>query len=136
MATDPLNNDAARVPAEGPAWRIAAPETRPAQRIPDRTEEIDPVQALMELGEGADLLAAGGLADQLLAWIAPRPRSPATLTQSRIVPLLSVAADMLARASDASGEIVGLGTTALAQELRMQRALADRRSTLLPDGER
>jgi hypothetical protein len=136
MATDPLNNDAARVPADGPVWRLAAPETRPAQRIPERTEEIDPVQALMELGEGADRLAAGGLADQLLAWIAPRPRNPATLTQPRIVPLLSVAAEMLTRASDTSGEIVGLGSTALAQELRMQRALADRRSTLLPDGER
>jgi hypothetical protein len=118
MAIDPLDNDAARAPA----------------RL-HRTEAIDPVQALIELGEGADPAAAGGLAGQLLAWIAPRPRNPASLTQSRIAPLLSVAADMLTRASNTPGEIVGSGTNALVQELRMIRALADRRATLVPDGE-
>jgi hypothetical protein len=136
MATEPLNNDAARVPAEGAVWRVPASEPRPTDRIPQGPEEIDPVQALIELGETGEFAGAGGLADQLLAWIAPRPRNPATLTQSRIVPLLGVAADMLSRASDASGEIVGLGATALAQELRMQRALADRRATLIADNPR
>jgi hypothetical protein len=133
MATEPLNNDSARVPAEGAVWRVPASEPRPAERIPQGPEEIDPVQALIELGEVGEFAGAGGLADQLLAWIAPRPRNPATLTQSRIVPLLGVAADLLQRASDTSGEIVGLGATALAQELRMQRALADRRATLIAD---
>lgn len=140
MATDPLDNDSARVQADGAVWRVPAPETRPANRIPpanaaDGTGEIDPIQALIELGEAPDFPSAG-LADQLLAWIAPRPRNPATLTQSRIVPLLGVAADLLSRASNTSGEIVGLGATALAQELRMQRALADRRATLIMDHER
>lgn len=133
MATEPLNNDGARVHADGAVWRVPAAETRPANRIPEGADGIDPVQALIELGEAGEFAEAGGLADQLLAWIAPRPRNPATLTQSRIVPLLGVAADLLSRASDASGEIVGLGTTALAQELRMQRALADRRATLIAD---
>jgi hypothetical protein len=50
--------------------------------------------------------------------------------------LLGIAADMLSRTSNANGEIVGLGATALAQELRMQRALADRRATLIADNER
>lgn len=136
MAGEPLNNDTARIPAEGGTWRIPAPEARPAERLPDRTEEIDPVQALIALAEDPGPPTAGGLADQLLAWIAPRPRNPATLTQSRIVPLLGVAADMLAEASNTSGDIVGLGTTALAQELRMQRMLADRRVTLITGSDR
>ena len=136
MATDPLDNDGVFVPTDSATWRVRAPDTRPASRIPDHGEEIDPVQALIELGESPHLPESGGLADQLMAWITPRPRNPTTLTQSRIVPLLGVAADLLARSSDASGEIVGLGATALAQELRMQRALADRRATLIVDNER
>jgi hypothetical protein len=140
MATDPLGNDSARVSADSAVWRTPAAETVPANRIPDSNSpdgvtEIDPIQALLELGEASDFPSAS-LADQLLAWIAPRPRNPATLTQSRIVPLLGIAADMLTRSSNANGEIVGLGATALAQELRMQRALADRRATLIVDNER
>jgi len=135
MATEPLNNDGARV-LEAGVWRIPARETDPPRRIPDRTVDIDPIQALIELGETVDAPIAGGLADQLLAWIAPRPRNPATLTQSRIVPLLGVAADILTHGGNASGDIIGLGATALAQELRMQRALAERRATLLPGSER
>jgi hypothetical protein len=45
--------------------------------------------------------------------------------------LLGLAADLLAQTAGASGDVVSLGATALAQELRMQRALADRRATLL-----
>ena len=135
MATDPLGNDSARIPPDGTVWRIPAPQTPSADRVaprsgPEGAGEIDPIQALIELGEAPDFPNAS-LADQLLAWIAPRPRNPATLTQSRIVPLLGIAADMLSRSSNANGEIVGLGATALAQELRMQRALADRRATLI-----
>jgi hypothetical protein len=140
MATNPLGNDSARVPGDGAVWRIPTAEIPPASRVPDSRSpgaagEVDPIQALIDLGEAPDFPGAG-LADQLLAWIAPRPRNPATLTQSRIVPLLGIAADMLGRASNANGEIVGLGATALAQELRMQRALADRRATLIADNER
>ncbi len=136
MATAPLGNDAARIPGDTQVSRTTATEARAPERIPDRTEAIDAIQALLELGEEPDFTPSASLAEQLLAWIAPRPRNPATLTQSRIVPLLSVAADMLSRAADSSGEIVGLGATALAQELRMQRALADRRATLIADNGR
>jgi hypothetical protein len=136
MATEPLGHDAARIPGDSQVSHTAATEARAAERIPDRTEAIDAIQALLDLGEEPDFTPSASLAEQLLAWIAPRPRNPATLTQSRIVPLLSVAADMLSRAADSSGEIVGLGATALAQELRMQRALADRRATLIVDNGR
>jgi hypothetical protein len=135
MATQPLDSDGSRVNADGAVWRIPAPEARRVDPPPEGPEEIDPVQALIELGEAPES-APGGLADQLFAWIAPRPRNPATLTQSRIVPLLGVAADLLSKAADTSGDIVGLGATALAQELRMQRALADRRATLITGNER
>lgn len=136
MATEPLGNNVARIPGDGQVSRIPATEARGPERIPDRTESIDAVEALLELGGERDFTPSASLAEQLLAWIAPRPRNPTTLTQSRIVPLLSVAADMLSGAADSSGEIVGLGTTALAQELRMQRALADRRATLIADNGR
>lgn len=102
---------------------------------------LDPVQALAEMGE--EQIApeeVTGLADQLLAWLMPTPRNPDTLTQARIVPLLGLAADMLGRAANADpdtgtepmpSDISRLGIAALEQELRLQRALADRRATLL-----
>jgi len=136
MATEPLGNNVARIPGDGQVSRIPATEAGGADRIPDRAESVDAVQALLELGEEPEFTPSASLAEQLLAWIAPRPRNPTTLTQSRIAPLLSVAADMLSNAADASGEIVGLGATALAQELRMQRTLADRRATLIADNGR
>jgi len=130
-----------RVPAE--AEGVDAPGALSLPRITARKfgsdpfGGLDPVQALAEMGEEQRAPEdVGGLADQLLAWLMPRPRNPDTLTQARIVPLLGLAADMLARASAAeSGEmpsnISHLGIAALEQELRMQRALADRRATLL-----
>lgn len=130
MSTQPLDNNDVRIDANGTIWPVRPADPRPLEPLPEGTEAIDPVQALVELGEMPDM-AAGGLADQLLAWVAPRPRNPATLTQSRIVPLLGAAADLLARAADSSGDIAALGGTALAQEIRMQRALADRRATLI-----
>ena len=136
MATEPLANNVARIPGDGQVSRVPATEARGPHRIPDRPESIDAVQALLELGDERDFTPSASLAEQLLAWIAPRPRNPTTLTQSRIVPLLSVAADMLSSAADSPGEIVGPGAQALAQELRMQRTLADRRATLIADNAR
>jgi hypothetical protein len=129
MVTEPLGPG--QVPGDSQVSRIAPADPRPVEAIPDRAEAIDAVQALLELAGEQQPAQPLSLSEQLLAWLAPQPRNPSTLTQSRIVPLLGVAADMLSRASDPSGEIVGLGTTALAQELRMQRALADRRATLI-----
>ena len=131
MATQPLEADRTRIDTDGVVWRISGAEARPADPPADGVAEIDPVQALVELGE-APSIPASGLADQLMAWIAPRPRNPTTLTQSRIVPLLGMAADMLSQGAGSSGDIVGLGAAALVQELRMQKALADLRATLLP----
>jgi hypothetical protein len=136
MATEPLGSNVGRIPGDGQVSRIPPTEARGPERIPDRAESIDAIQALLELGEDQESTPSASLAEQLLAWIAPRPRNPTTLTQSRIVPLLSVAADMLSNAADSSGEIVGLGAQALAQELRMQRTLADRRATLIADSGR
>jgi len=136
MATEPVGNNVARIAGDGQVSRIQPTEARGPDRIPDRAESIDAVQALLELGEEHASTPSASLAEQLLAWIAPRPRNPTTLTQSRIAPLLSVAADMLSSAADSSGEIVGLGAKALAQELRMQRTLADRRATLIADNGR
>ena len=136
MATEPVGNNVARIAGDGQVSRIQPTEARGPDRIPDRAHSIDAVQALLELGEEHASTPSASLAEQLLAWIAPRPRNPTTLTQSRIAPLLSVAADMLSSAADSSGEIVGLGAKALAQELRMQRTLADRRATLIADNGR
>jgi hypothetical protein len=135
MATEPLDNDGSRVLASGAVWRIPAPGAQRVDPPPDGVSEIDPLQALIELGEHPEY-ATEGLADQLLAWIAPRPRNPATLTQSRIVPLLGIAADLLSHTAVASADVIGLGATALAQELRMQRTLADRRATLITSSDR
>jgi hypothetical protein len=71
MATDPLGNESARVPGDGAVWRIPTAEIPPANRVPDSRSpdgagEIDPIQALINLGEAPDFPGAG-LADQLLA---------------------------------------------------------------------
>ena len=132
VTTPPTDSAAAGVESGGAVWRIPPAEARRVDLSIEGTNAVDPVQALMELGDAPEPSAGGlGLADQLLAWIAPRPRNASTLTQSRIAPLLGLAADLLAQTAGASGDVVSLGATALAQELRMQRALADRRATLL-----
>lgn len=133
MPTEPLAESSQAI-EPGAALQIPAIEPRRVDPGP-RAAEIDPVAALLEPDALApDPLAAGGLAGQLLLWLAPRPRNPATLTQSRIVPLLGTASELLARAAEASGDIAGLGASALAQELRMHRTLADRRATLIGGG--
>ena len=87
------------------------------------------VQALRELSD-----QPGGqpqsIADGLLDWLTPRLRHADTLTQARIVPLLGIAADLIARGAQMTPDIVRLGSVALEQELRMQRTLADRRAAL------
>lgn len=96
----------------------------------EETSGLDAIAALAELVSDQPSLDSNGLADQLLEFVMPRPRHPEALTQPRIVPLLGAAADLL-RSSSRSQHIVGLGATALEQELRQHRALADRRATLI-----
>lgn len=92
---------------------------------------LDLVEQLNELQHATPSLESNGLADALLDWLTPRPSHPQTLTQGRIAPLLGAAADLLVRSATAMPDIVGIGAKALEQELREQRALAHRRSTLL-----
>jgi len=133
MSTIPIN-DASISPSISGAESVAPPrrtQTRPVASRADLSGEVDAVQALLDLAEQLHAPAAPSLADQLLDFLAPHPRNPNTLTQSRIVPLLGLAADLIGRAATDRNDIVTLGSTALEQELRMQRALADRRATLI-----
>ncbi len=130
MATEPLSSGT-RIPSGDGVWRVQSPETRiPDSAVPP-ADGVDIVQALADLGADPQGLTEKGLADALLAWLSPRPRNPDTLTQSRIVPLLGAAADLLARSAQAAPDIVSLGSVALEQELRTHRTLADRRATLI-----
>ena len=124
-------------PAEPPsrlraAARIAAVRLDPGAKARARNDEVSPVDALAaleELAEGAT--SSGGLADQLLAFVAPRPRHPDTLSAPRIVPLLGAAANLLERGAAGSDDLASLGTAALGQELRQHKELAERRATLI-----
>ncbi len=131
MATEPLNSGGGRIPTGDGVWRIPPPELRAPDPAAPVVDGLDVVQALADLGADPPALTERGLADALLSWLAPRPRNPETLTQPRIVPLLGVAADLLARGAQTSPDIVSLGSAALEQELRMHRTLADRRATLI-----
>jgi hypothetical protein len=133
MSTSAINDPVLPSPLAG-TERLAPPrpsEARPVDGRPDASGDVDAVQALLALGEELQGAPAQGLADQLLDFLAPRPRNPQTLTQSRIVPLLGLAADLIGGSSRKNNDLVMLGATALEQELRMQRALADRRATLV-----
>lgn len=91
--------------------------------------DVDPVTALAELADQAlHGLPAPCLADQLLAYVMPRPRSPETLKPAHIAPLLGLAADALSRRSAEASDVVHLGSLALEQELRQHQALAERRT--------
>ncbi len=130
MATEPLGSGA-RIPSGDGVWRVRSPDTRSPDSGASPIEGIDIVQALADLGGDPQDPAEKGLANALLTWLSPRLRNPDTLTQSRIIPLLCAAADLLARSVQASPDIVSLGSAALEQELRTHRTLADRRATLI-----
>ena len=119
-----------RAVARGEPLRPPGDAIRPVE-AEGGPEGVDAIQALSDLGEEQAPPDGASLAEQLLAWMAPHPRRPETLSQSRIVPLLGLAADLLSHAAEGSDDIVQLGSTALEQELRMQRALAERRATLV-----
>ena len=112
--------------------RIRPLEAKPVRRVAE-TASLDIVQSLSALESDPTNLQSNGLADALLNWLAPKAPAPGTLAQSRIVPLLGAAADLLARGQALAPEIRDLGAAALEQELRLQRALANRRATLVRD---
>lgn len=115
------------------AGRVSGGRLAPSTPLCTR-DEVEPVDALSELEALAEgrvtRLSDNGLADRLLAWVAPRPRHPDTLEPARIVPLLGMAAELLSSAAG-EGDLASLGAAALAQELRQHRDLAERRATLI-----
>ncbi len=115
------------------AGRVAGGRLDPAAAAKARDGEVSPADALTALEElaGGVTLPSGGLADQLLAFVAPRPRHPDTLSAPRIVPLLGAAAALLERGAAGSDDLASLGMAALGQELRQHRDLAERRATLI-----
>ncbi len=129
MAGTTLQADTASLPPAGTTWRVQPAETLPVDAATRPADQLDIVQALAELST-APGGEADSIADGLLQWLTPRLRHADTLTQARIVPLLGIAADLIARGTQMTPDIARLGSVALEQELRMQRALADRRAAL------
>jgi hypothetical protein len=131
MPTPPLDSNQDGIAATDGAWHIERRRLPAVQRSGTQPEDVDLVAELGGLGAEPGDLEALGLADNLIAWLAPRLRTPDTLTQARIVPLLGAAADLLSRSAQVSPDIARLGARALEQELRMQAAIAERRATLV-----
>ncbi len=129
VSTSPSVTSAERV------GRLRPVQERPVERAND-AGSLDIVQSLSELESDPASLQSNGLADALLNWLAPKPPSPGTLAQSRIVPMLGAAPPLLARGPALAPEIRDLGAAALEQELRLQRSLADRRATFMREGAR
>jgi hypothetical protein len=118
---------------DGSSSAITDRVTERVMRTPGTAEApdaLDPVAVLAAFVKDGPGLSSTGLADQLQAFVAPQPRHPESLLQPRIVALLDLAAQVL-RLADADETIIGLGYTAVEQELRQHRALADRRASLI-----
>lgn len=129
MATTPLGGDNVTLPQTGGVWSVRRAEVPRGGRAEAPPPPLDVLDALAELGDSAPQ-ADGGIAEAMLAWLMPRPRHADTLTQARMAPLLGVAAEMIAHSTQMSPDIAKLGAMALEQELRMQRAVAERRAAL------
>lgn len=131
-----IQNSAPILPSD--ATRERVPVTLPDSAgplAPRETSVADPISVVAEVLGGATLPpSAPGLADQLLLYVAPRVAHPEALTPSLIIPLLGAAAEHVRQAATESDEISRLGATALSQELRRHRELAERRATLLGAG--
>jgi hypothetical protein len=133
MAAYPIDRSPAATPID-PARRV--PPTRRVHRTDDlehaeQAESLDPIESLVALADQQGDIGSNGLADELLDYVRPRPLHPEALTQPRIIPLLGAAADLLRNAASQEDTIVALGGTALEQELRQHRMLAERRASLL-----
>ena len=129
MVTTPLGGDDVQLPQTGGVWSVRRPDAPQSRRAEPIPPPIDVLDALAELADQAPP-ADGGIAEAMLAWLMPKPRHADTLTQSRMAPLLGIAADLVAHGTQMSPDIAKLGAMALEQELRMQRAVAERRAAL------
>ncbi len=93
-------------PVAGRGLESSEPVRRPLARrgnngveaLPDATGALDPIADLSALAADLSRLEGNGLADRLLAWLAPQPHRLEVLSQQRVVPLLGAAADLIARA--------------------------------------
>lgn len=128
MAATPLDRDVS-LPGSAAVWGTRRVDRPSAERSGPSAAPLDVVEALSGLAD-EPVPTEGGIAEALLTWLTPRLRNPDTLTQARIVPLLGMAADMISHSADISPDIARLGALALEQELRTQRALAERRAGL------
>lgn len=133
--TGNIASDAAGAGGSTPELRrptVSGPATvRAGTEAGDRiaSGDIDVIASLASLAESDGRnLRRPGLGDQLLAYVAPRPRDPETLRAPRIAPLLGLAAEILARQDRTTDDIVHLGAVALEQELRLHAMLAERRA--------
>ena len=133
MATDGPGNATSRTSPSDAVWRLPRLETRLPSPELEALAPLDLIDGLDELQRQTPSLESNGLADALLDWLTPRPSRPEILSQGRIAPLLGAAADLLARSASAMPDIASVGARALEQELRDQRALAERRASLQRD---
>ena len=135
LPTSP-NGEAAR-PGEGQGGVRPASALQSPGAASERSDlaEIDPIKAIADvINELPPLVARPGLADQLLEYVRPHIGHAEALTAPLLIPLLSVAAEHVGRAATGADDIASLGATALGQELRRHRDLAERRATLLGAG--
>lgn len=93
--------------------------------------EFDAFTALVEAARGAGAPPAAGLQAHLLDWVAPTTRQFETMSPARLLPLLGLAIDRLAKETQGSDDLDQLGAVALERELHDHQALAERRATLI-----
>ena len=114
---------AAAPPPHGPA-----PAGGPG---PGAVPASDAFAAAVQAARGAGTPPPAGLQARLLDWAAPTARQFEAVSPARLLPLLGLAVDRLAEASQPGDELHQLGAAALERELRDHQALAERRATLI-----
>ena len=113
----------AALPPRGPAPAgIPGPGGVPA---------VDPLAAVVQAARDGGAPPPAGLQARLLDWAAPAARQFEAVSPARLLPLLGLAVDRLAEASQRGDELDQLGAAALERELRDHQALAERRAMLI-----
>ena len=114
------------------AW-VAAPRG-PApvgEPGPDAVAALDAFAAVVQAARDAGAPPPGGLQARLLDWVAPTTRQFEAVSPARLLPLLGLAVDLLAEASQRGDELDQLGAAALERELHDHQGLAERRAALI-----
>lgn len=92
---------------------------------------FDPIAVVTGFDPGAAGPRAAGLQAQLLDWVAPRTRQFEAMQPGRLLPLLGLAVDRLAKDAPNLDELGWLGAAALERELRDHQDVAERRATIV-----